>query len=159
MPKPINKSVATIERNQLISFLTEIGEFLETYLPNLCRESLATERIRDLKKTLGKSYPNFRLYYPKRLQDFALFVRNCVRRRCALIENPELESTCIHLKQWPMIKKELSSKTPIELLLIASKLVDEAYAHLSDVLVDLRCSEITRHIEATHTPVRKNARL
>ncbi|NTW26818.1 MAG: hypothetical protein HGA36_00620 [Candidatus Moranbacteria bacterium] len=143
MKRPLTKSVATIERDQLIFFLEEIVLFLETYLPDLCKESLATEQIRDLKKTLQKSYPNFRLYYPTRLKSFALLVRNCVRKRCALVRNPELESTCIHIKQWPEIKKTLANKTQIELILIASKLINEAYEHLSDILLDLRCSEIT----------------
>lgn len=143
MPYPVKKSVATIERGQLISFLTEISEFLEKYLPNLYMECLAFEKINALKRTLSKTHPNFRIYYPKHLRDFALHVRNCVRARYSLIRNPESDSTCIHLKQWPEIKKGLSDKTPIELLSVANKLVDEVYSHLSDVMVDLRYSEIT----------------
>lgn len=147
MQRPINQSVATTEKSQILFSLQELDDYLRTYLPDVHVESLAAETINNLKKTINKPYLSFRMYYPAHLQAFAIFVRGCIRMRCSMYTNLDLESTCIHIKQWPEIKKDLTSKGHIELLLIASKFTDEIYAHLKDIAVDLRCSEITKLLD------------
>lgn len=133
----MQKSIVTIERKRLLSFLTEIEIFLLTSLPELCEECPAIIEIQNIKELLSLPRPNLDTYSVS-MKQFVLNVRNCIRMRASLIGSLEADSINIHISQWAEIKSRLSSETPKEdLLLIANKLIDEAFIHLSEVLLDL----------------------
>ncbi|MEI7890812.1 MAG: hypothetical protein WCI36_02485 [bacterium] len=145
----MQKSIITVEKEKLISFLSEIEVFMLTNLPELCEECCSSNEIQNLKHVLGKSKLDFYVYIVS-LRQFVLHVRNCIRMRSSLIGNPEAQSVRIHVEQWFATKRDISKEaTKEEFLSIASRLVDEAFCHLSEILLDMVFQEVDKNIKRT----------
>lgn len=140
----MQRVIITIERAKLVSFLTELELFLLTYLPELHEECLTVNYLQQLKQALSEPILDFHTFTIC-MQQFVLHVRNCVRMRTSFTGNPESESTCIHIEKWVLLKKDISSETPQkELFSIASKMINEAFNHLAEILLTLSIEEVNK---------------
>jgi len=137
----VQKSIITIERTRLISFLMEIEIFLLTHLPEFCEECSVSMEIQNIKQLLSLPHPNLKKYC-EGMRSFVLNIRNCIRMRTSMLGNLETESTRIRIDQWTEMKVKFSNEKPKEeLLMIASKLIDEVFIHLSEILLDITSSK------------------
>ena len=85
--------------------------------------------------------PNLKKYC-EGMRSFVLNIRNCIRMRTSMLGNLETESTRIRIDQWTEMKVKFSNEKPKEeLLMIASKLIDEVFIHLSEILLDITSSK------------------
>jgi hypothetical protein len=142
----MKKSIITIEQKKLVSFLMEIEKFLSTKLPELYEECSAQINLQNLRTALSQEKLDFHVYTIC-MRQFVLHVRNCTRMRASFAGNSEDETTKIHIGKWPEVKSTISPDAERdELYSFANKLIDEAFVHLSEILLTMVCIEVEKKI-------------
>lgn len=139
-------SLLTIKKTALINFLEEIDEFLASKLPDLYNECSNKLTISKLVLSLKEIEKN-RFVYAKCVEGFAKEFRNRTKVRASLLgDRAEARKNRIWIGVWPTFKEHILDFGQEELLLVAEKLMEEAWYHLCEFYVEADCLEIDRNL-------------
>ena len=148
MPNILQSSntISTAKKEDLLNFLKEIELFMFNNLPFLYEDCNTKKTIKNLCTALNKPRIDPHLF-PIRLEQFTINIRNRIKILIAHIAtNVQSENLRIYIKNWPAIKNNLQKSSNEELILIVEKLVDEAFIHLSELMLQAVCTNIRKKL-------------